>query len=160
MIVFDSKTCVFFTWSLWSTWGHPRHPPGLLDCPNMFMGHCGLVRHCVWSSGGAHATLGGRRRRLLDLKIKDFHRFPLVFHWFPLVFIDSHWLSLISIGFWPYLHTMIADQAVSTACRGRVSGGWWSKTCPNMPTVSDDDVWPVQEAGGHLGCPRWHTRSM
>ncbi len=53
--------------------------PGPLDGPGMFLGHCGLVRDCVWSSGDALATLGGRRRRLLQLKIMDFHRFPLVF---------------------------------------------------------------------------------
>ena len=42
----------------------------MLDVPNMILGNCVLVRHCVWSSGGALATLEGRRRRLLDLKAR------------------------------------------------------------------------------------------
>ena len=48
-----------------------------LDGHNMILKHCtfdcGVVRHCVWSSGGALATWragGGRRRRLLDLKTR------------------------------------------------------------------------------------------
>ncbi len=53
--------------------------PSARDGSDMFLGHCGLVRDCVWSSGDALETLGGRRRRLLQLKIMDFHRFPLVF---------------------------------------------------------------------------------
>ena len=84
--------CFFLSWGLWATWGHPRRPPGPLGGPDMFLGHCGLVRDCVWSSGDALSAQGGRRRRLLELKIKDFHRFPLVF-------IDFHWFSSISIGF-------------------------------------------------------------
>ena len=76
----------FFTRHLSGTWGRRRRPHSLLDCPNMILGHCGLARHCVWSSGDALAAQGGRRRRLLELKIKDFHRFPLVF-------IDFHWFS-------------------------------------------------------------------
>ena len=54
-----------------ATQGRRRRLPGLLDGPNMFLGHCGLVRHCVWSSGGALATSGGRRRCLLDLTAKE-----------------------------------------------------------------------------------------
>ena len=58
---------------------------------------------CSWAAVGLlgivfghqatlRATQGGRRRRLLELKIKDFHRFLLVF-------IDFRWFSSISIGF-------------------------------------------------------------
>ena len=61
----------FLTQDPLATLGRRRRPPGLLDGHNMVLGHCGLVRHCVWSSGGALATLGGRRRRLLDLKAKS-----------------------------------------------------------------------------------------
>ena len=31
----------------------PDRLAGLLDGPNMFLGHCVLVRHSVWPSGGA-----------------------------------------------------------------------------------------------------------
>ena len=70
MIVFHSKCYVFLSWGLCATWGHPRRPPGPLGGPDMILGHCGLVRHCLWSSSGALATPGGRRRRLLDLKAR------------------------------------------------------------------------------------------
>ena len=54
-----------------ATWGHRRSPPpGPLDCPVMILGHYGLARHRVWSSGAAHAAPGGRRGRLLDLKAR------------------------------------------------------------------------------------------
>ena len=36
----------------------------------MSLGHCGLVRDCVWSSGAAHAAPRGRSRRLLDLRAR------------------------------------------------------------------------------------------
>jgi len=49
-----------------ATQGRRRRLPGLLDGPNMILGHCGLVRDCDWSSGDALAAPGGRRRRLLD----------------------------------------------------------------------------------------------
>ena len=73
----------FFDMDLVCHLGHLRRLPGPLDAPNMALGHYGLVRQCVWSSGGAVATLGGRRRRLLDLKMKDY----IDFHW---IFIDFH----------------------------------------------------------------------
>ena len=41
--------------------------------------HCGHGRVCICSSGAADAIVGGRRRRLIELKIKDFNRFPLFF---------------------------------------------------------------------------------
>ena len=44
----------------------PRPPIG----PDMILGHYGLARDCVWSSGAARAALGGRGRRLLDLKAR------------------------------------------------------------------------------------------
>ena len=44
--------------------------PGLLDGPSMFLGHCGLVRDCVWSSGAAHAAPRGHSHRLLDLRAR------------------------------------------------------------------------------------------
>ena len=53
-----------------TTWGRRKRPPGLLDGPNMILGHYGLARDCVWSSGAARATPGGCRRRLLDLKAR------------------------------------------------------------------------------------------
>ena len=53
-----------------ATQGRRRRLPGLLDGPNMIPGHCWLVRDCVWSSGDALATSGGRRRHLLDLKAR------------------------------------------------------------------------------------------
>ena len=36
----------------------------------MFLGHCGLVRGCVGSSGDAVGAPTGRRRRLLDLNAR------------------------------------------------------------------------------------------
>ena len=45
-----------------ATWGRRIRSPGLLDGHNMILGHYRLVRHCDWSSGGALATLGRRRR--------------------------------------------------------------------------------------------------
>ena len=48
------------------TWSRRRHPPGPLDGSNIILGHCGLARDCVWSSGAAHAAPEGRRRLLLD----------------------------------------------------------------------------------------------
>ena len=42
-------------------------PPG---GPDMILGHYRLARHCVWSSGAAHAAAGGRRGPLLDLKAR------------------------------------------------------------------------------------------
>ena len=52
-----------------ATLGRRRRPPGLLDGHNMILGHCGLVRYRVWSSGDALAGPGGPRRRLLDLRL-------------------------------------------------------------------------------------------
>ena len=46
----------FVTW----TGGDPGRrirSAGLLDDHNMFLGHCGLVRDCVWPSGDALAPL-------------------------------------------------------------------------------------------------------
>ena len=37
--------------------------PVPLDGPGMFLGHCVLVRDCVWSSGGADAAHWGRAGR-------------------------------------------------------------------------------------------------
>ena len=53
-----------------ATLGRRRRPPGLLDGHNMILGHCGLVRYRVWSSGDALAGPGGPRRRLLDLNAR------------------------------------------------------------------------------------------
>ena len=53
-----------------ATWGGRRRPPGPLDGSNMILGHYGLARHRVWSSGGALVASGGRRRRLFDLKAR------------------------------------------------------------------------------------------
>ena len=47
--------------------GRPPRPPG---GPDMILGHHRLARHCVWSSGAAHAAPGSHRRRLLDLKAR------------------------------------------------------------------------------------------
>ena len=44
----------------------PR-PPG---DPDMILGHYRLDRHCVWSSGAARAAHGGRRGRLINLKVR------------------------------------------------------------------------------------------
>ena len=46
-------------------------PPG---GPDMVLGHYMLARHCVWSSGAAHAAPGGRRGRLLDLNGLAIHQ--------------------------------------------------------------------------------------
>ena len=125
----------------------------------MILGHCGLARHCVWSSGAAHTAPGGRRRRLLELKIKDFHRFPLVF-------IDFHWFSSISIGFhwFPLIFDNIYILCWSNRRRRRPAGTAWAAadgqthvlTCPQCPRMTlaarsrPGDVW---------GIPRWPTGS-
>ena len=83
MFFFDSHNIKIFSRirekSLDPEIGSPYAFPSLLDGPSIILGHCERVRACVWSSGAAHVVPGGRRRRLLELKITDFRRFPSIF---------------------------------------------------------------------------------
>ena len=67
----------FLTQSLWATLGRRRRLPGLLGGANMILGHCGLVRDCVWPSGDALAAPRGRRRRRT---VRDTHTKPIQFN--------------------------------------------------------------------------------
>ena len=49
-----SNPCIF---DFWTRVASPRPLRGSV----MILGHCGLARHCVWSSGAAHAVPDWRR---------------------------------------------------------------------------------------------------
>ena len=95
--------------ALWGVWGHPRRPPGPLGGSGMFLGHCGLIRHCVLSSVAAHAASGGRCGRLLDLKARRSD-------------VERTTRGADPVGGHEQGRRSDVEQAATTASGGRVSG--------------------------------------
>ena len=71
MIVFHNEMCVLFYMEPVDHMRPPWTSPGLLDCPGMFLGHCELVRYCVWSLGDVLAPTRGYCRRLIHLERRE-----------------------------------------------------------------------------------------
>ena len=87
---------------------------------------------------------------------RDFRRFPLFF----IGFHEFYWISTIPIDFENFYTLWWSSRRLRRPPGGRVSTRW-SNTCPNMSTVSQNDVRPAMEAGGmHAVVPIPHSSDM